>query len=107
MRVRELSRCVCDGRHRRGVLLRAAPVGNGAGPGTKIQSFTTPLPRASLSQRYRRAVPRARLSPGSRPAALRPRLSYQRATVARSRFAAPLQPAGGTSSGPWGRPESF
>ena len=63
MRVRELSRCVCDGRHRRGVLLRAAPVGNGAGPGTKIQSFTTPLPHASLSQRYRRAVPRARLKP--------------------------------------------
>ena len=24
MRVRELSRCVCDGRHRRGVLLRGA-----------------------------------------------------------------------------------
>ena len=49
MRVRELSRCVCDGRHRRGVLVARRQWGTGRGRGPKIQSFTTPLPRASLS----------------------------------------------------------
>ena len=57
MRVRELSRCVCDGRHRRGVLVARRQLGTGRGRGPKIQSFTTPLPHASLSQRHRRAVP--------------------------------------------------
>ena len=41
MRVRELSRCVCDGRHRRGVLV-ARRQWNGAGPGTKNPELNHP-----------------------------------------------------------------